>query len=270
MLKVRIDTHTEIPYPIGLVKNRLDGCYTFDQAKTRGRPNTKVTMDPLTKSEFAFSRLRDAVVSGELKPGDWVRAEDWGIRLGLSETPVREAIGRLEGLGLVEMYPHRGARVKARTRDHVIETYLIRTALEVLAARQAIERTDDAAYEQLLANVERLTGEMAREQAKGNVDGVRDLNRQVHMTVYAAAGLPRLLALIEGLWAVYPFDSLTVLPGRPESALAEHNQILEAIRTRDATRVADAFEEHLGSAQQILMQEEIPGISFDEAASAAD
>lgn len=218
-------------------------------------------MDPLTKSEFAFSRLRDAVVSGELKPGDWVRAEDWADRLGLSETPVREALGRLEGLGLVKIFPHRGAQVKERTREHVIETYLIRAALEVLAARQAIERTNDEEYQELLQTAEDLTDEMVKEQSAGNVDRVRELNRELHMAIYSAAGLPRLLALIEGLWAVYPFDTLTVIPRRGDSALNEHRQILEAIRSRDADKLAKAFEEHLGSAQRLLMGAEIPGVA---------
>jgi len=227
----------------------------------QSEPAPCLLMDPLTKSEFAFSTLRAAVVNGELKPGDWIRAEDWAARLGLSETPVREALGRLEGLGLVDIRPHRGAQVKSRTRDHVIETYSIRTALEVQAARLAIERTNDKEYQVLLAAIEQLTGEMASEQAAGDVEKIRELNRQIHMTIYAAAGLPRMLALIEGLWAVYPFDTLTVMQGRTERALQEHQEILEAVRARDSDRLAVAFEEHLHAAQGVLMQGEIPGVT---------
>jgi DNA-binding GntR family transcriptional regulator len=212
----------------------------------------------LTKAEFVLARLRDAVTSGELRPGDWIRADQWADKLGLSETPVREAISRLEGLGLVDILPHRGARVKARTREHVVETYIIRTALEAMAARAAVERTSDDEYARLVSKIEDLTERMAKAVEQGNVPLVRGINRDIHMSIYEASSLPRLVALIQGLWAVYPFDTLEAFTDRPKASLKEHALITEALKARDAARLAGAVEAHLAAAQSLLAGMSLP------------
>jgi DNA-binding GntR family transcriptional regulator len=214
--------------------------------------------DPRTKAEFVLAQLRDAVTSGELRPGDWIRADQWAEKLGLSETPVREAISRLQGLGLVDIFPHRGARVKARTREHVMETYIIRRALEVAAARAAIEHASDDEHARLVAKIEGLTERMAKAVAQGNVPLVRGINRDIHMSIYEASSLPRLVALIKGLWAVYPFDTLEAATGRPKASLKEHALITEALKERNAARLAGAVERHLAAAQSLLAGMSLP------------
>jgi DNA-binding GntR family transcriptional regulator len=214
--------------------------------------------DPQTKAEFVLAQLRDAVTSGELGPGDWIRADQWAEKLGLSETPVREAISRLEGLGLVEIFPHRGARVKARTREHVIETYVIRRALEAAAARAAVERAADGDFARLVVKIDDLTARMAKAIERSDVALLRRINRDIHMSIYEASRMPRLVALIKGLWAVYPFDTLEGDVERPKASFAEHLLICEALRARDPAGLAAAVENHLTAAQLLLTRMPLP------------
>lgn len=215
-------------------------------------------MDPLTKTEFAMSQLRDAITSGKLRPGDWIRADQWADRMGLSETPVREALSRLEGLGLVEIFPHRGARVTTRTREHIVETYVMRSALEGAAARAAIERTSDEQLNELIARVDDLTERMGQAVEDGDVARIREINHEIHWLLYDAAALPRLTALIKGLWAIYPFDTLDGAKDRPAAALKEHITIRDALRSRDARALQQAVEQHLAAAQMLIAEMPLP------------
>lgn len=217
-----------------------------------------------TKNELAFSLLRDAIVSGELSPGQWIPVEEWAERLGVSQTPVREALRRLEAQGLVEIHVHRGARVTTRTHQHLLETYHMRAALESLAARLAVERLSDEEFADLLQTVESITEEMDQAERAGDMSLVRSKNRDLHMAIYRAAGMPRLYLLIENLWATYPFDTLSLLPGRPAEAMKEHRKLLEAIRTRDPDTVAEAMGQHMKSAQRILMEVDLTELAQEQ------
>ena len=208
-----------------------------------------------TKVYEVFLALRAAIVEGRLAPGDRIRAGAWADLFGTSHIPVREALQRLEAEGLVVIEPHRGARVIAPTPEDVVETYLMRTALESLAAKVALERLTDDNFNVLLRELEGLTEKMAGAGASGDVPLLRQSHRRLHMTLYRAGGLPRLAALIESLWAVYPFRSLNPAPQRIERGLRDHQRLLEALRTRDATAVSKEIEEHLRSTQQALLQD---------------
>ncbi|MEX0683379.1 MAG: GntR family transcriptional regulator [Dehalococcoidia bacterium] len=211
------------------------------------------TPDFRTKAEFAFIYLRNAIISGRIPSGEWVRVDDWANRLEVSQTPVREALSRLEAQGLVAIHPHRGAQVMERTPEHVRETYLMRAALESLAARTAIERADDQEFAALIDRLTDLTHQMEWAAKADDLVHFSDINQSLHMALYAASGLPRLVALIEILWATYPFvDSLGVSPGRLTSALREHEQLLDAVRGRDAGAVEAAVAEHLRAAEEQL------------------
>lgn len=207
-----------------------------------------------TKNDLVFTALWDAISSGELAPGDWIRTAEWAEKLDVSQTPVREALRRLEAQGLVEILPHRGARVTSHTLEHIVETFHIRMALESLAARLAIERSDDEEFRELVARTEALTSEMEEAVARNDVTKCRQMNQELHFTLYRAAKMPRLLALIEGLWVTYPFDTLNLQPDRPRQTLTDHWRLLEVMKRRDPQEMARAMEEHLRSGLETLLR----------------
>jgi GntR family transcriptional regulator, carbon starvation induced regulator len=98
---------------------------------------------PTTRSQWAEDRLREAILTGELEPGERINASDLAEQWSVSVTPLREAIQRLAGDGLVEVLPQRGARVTAPSLAEVSQIYELRLLLEPLALRQSLEASDD-------------------------------------------------------------------------------------------------------------------------------
>ncbi|MCI2420803.1 GntR family transcriptional regulator [Saccharopolyspora sp. K220] len=200
-------------------------------------------MQPLytSKTELVTSMLRELIVTGELEAGTSLRQRDLATRLGVSPTPVREALRRLESEGLVTTDQHRSATVAESWLDATEENYLIRAALESLAAKLAAKRISAeqlAAIEQINAQIVELADDSL---AYGT------LNRDFHFGIYQAAGTPVLLSLMRMLWQAMP-DGPKVVRSHRESA-AEHAAIIEALRDGDAERAGELTYTHIvGSA----------------------
>ncbi len=204
-----------------------------------------------TKTDSVFESLKAAIINGDLKPGDWIRNSDWADRLNVSPIPVREALRRLEAQGLVEIGAHKGARVTSQTDAHVEETYLIRIALESLAAREALEDISDEAFAALLQEVEALTARLEGQIRARNLPAALSANFDIHMALYRKAGLPRLVSMIENLWATYPFGSSNWPEARWESMLVDHRRYLEVLRQRDPEKMGDETQRHIRHARDL-------------------
>lgn len=193
-----------------------------------------------------------------MKPGDWIRNSDWAVRLNVSPIPVREALRRLEAQGLVEIGAHKGARVTSLTDTHVEETYLIRTALESLAARRALEELSGDAFKRLLKEVESLTASLEKHIHARNLPATLNANFDIHMAVYRKAGLPRLVSMIENLWATYPFGAPNWPDHRWEAMLLDHRRFLEVLKERDPQKMGAETERHIRHARDLRVPPQAP------------
>src|SRR5437763_1719288 len=147
-------------------------------------------------ADQVYERLREQIVTGSRAPGDRVDPTEVADELGVSRTPVREAILRLDAEGLVERLPYRGVVVSAIDPAGVAEVAALRLQLETLAARTAVPRLTDAD----LARMHELHGRLGQEMAGADAqESFRALNREFHLTLYRAAGAPLLLRHIEEL-----------------------------------------------------------------------
>jgi DNA-binding GntR family transcriptional regulator len=164
---------------------------------------------------------------------------------------VREALRRLEAQGLVEIGAHKGARVTSQTDAHVEETYLIRIALESLAARLALEGISNEAFEALVREVEALTAQLEAQIGARNLTAALIANYEIHMALYRKAGLPRLVSMIENLWATYPFGSTSWPESRWDSMLADHRRYLEVLRERDSEKMGEETQRHIRHARDL-------------------
>lgn len=196
-------------------------------------------MQPLytSKTELVTSMLRELIVTGELQAGTSLRQRDLATRLGVSPTPVREALRRLESEGLVTTDAHRSATVTESSLDAKEENYLIRAALESLAAQLAANRITGqqlTAIEEINAQIVDLDDEDGR---------YGQLNRDFHFGIYQAAASPVLLSLMRMLWQSMP-DGPKVVRSNRESA-AEHAAIIEALRTGDSRRASELTHAHI-------------------------
>lgn len=222
-----------------------------------------------TKNSLVEEAIRRAILDGEVAPGDWLRPDDWSQRLGVSPTPVREALQRLEAQGLVAVYPHRGAQVAGFDLSDFIEMYHIRAALEGLGVYLAVERTKGDAHQALIAKLTAINEAMIAAGRESRWADVRRGNHDFHMAIYAAAGSPRLEQMIRNLWITFPWESLTStmaeMPGRLATVNKEHNEMIDAVRRGDPKPAGDLMARHVeASAEGLLRHAERVGMPLWE------
>lgn len=194
-------------------------------------------------------RLLQDIFSGRYPPNSRIVETRVARELGTSQAPVREALRGLEALGLVEIPPFRGARVRRPSAPELLEAYAVRSELEALGARLGVPRmTDDD-----LAELEGLGEEMQRAAALGDRHDVAVADASFHARLLALAGN----ATLERVWrSLEPYSRtyITLLaPGADAHWTADlHPSILRALRTRDAEQVVVALRRHFDEASAHL------------------
>lgn len=196
-----------------------------------------------TMAEAALHALQDAILAGELAPGAPLRLEELADSLEMSISPVREAVRRLEALGLAVHVPHRGARVAELAIDDLRDTYEVRLALETVAVRRAAERfteRDEAAARRRL-------DEYRAAAERGDEAGARAAHTAFHFTLYATSGSAWLLRLIRPAYENCERYRALSLPvrGGPQDREREHLRILDACAGRDPETAATELARHL-------------------------
>ena len=206
-----------------------------------------------TMAEAALERLREAIILGELTPGTPLRLEDLGRSLGMSISPIREAVRRLEALGLAEHVPHHGAKVVAVDLEELRELFSIRLALETMAVRRAAElfdAEDEHAARSHLA-------ELDSARRSGDARAAVHAHTAFHFTLYEAARSGWLLRLIRPAWdSCERYRPVLLGAGSPQDRHAELDQeLLGACAMHDPDRSAAALHAHLELATDIYRVE---------------
>ncbi len=199
----------------------------------------------LTANE-AFETIRNKILTGRIKPGDRLHEGELATELGLSRTPVREAIRRLESDGLVVHEPHRGVTVNRLDNQAVSELYTIREVLEATAAALAAQHASEmeiAALSDLLAR---------QKPDDANPAEASRLNRIFHRAICDGAHNRYLNRTLDGLAQSMALLGRTTLslPGRQAEAIGEHTAILDAIARRDPAGAEAAARKHIRSAHK--------------------
>lgn len=198
-----------------------------------------------------FNALHRRIIAGEVRPGEWLRQEDVASHLGVSMTPVREALDQLVAAGLAERVPYRGVRVIELTHDEMLDAYGLRILLEPLAARHASE----SATPRGVLELKRLLAETLDLLRLEDMSRLREVSRQFHAQVVAMSGSP-LLARLYGIaaakfpdWMLY--EAMFRHPEALEESLrkeqAQHRAILDAIASHNPDAAAHAALEHIHS-----------------------
>ena len=194
-----------------------------------------------TTHEWVRDNLRRAIVAGALAPGERLVQTDLAERMGVSVTPLREALRDLVGEGLVRLDPHRGATVREVDVDEAREVYELRLVLEPMAARLAAER----ATEEEIAAAERLQAAM---DAETDPQRGLQLNQDFHLLLIDAARSPQLAGILRGLRAV---SAIHLAAAAREGGYQvgtrnrDHHEILAALRRRDAEAAGRLMADHL-------------------------
>ncbi len=192
--------------------------------------------------DIVLETLKEEILSGKLKPGDSLNTLELSKRLGVSRTPIREALNHLTLIGLAEYEPYRGCFVRSLSVEEILEIYFIRGALAGIAARLAVANIGDEDKEYL----SQLCDEMDSLLEAGEQDLMLEKNAQFHDTIQKAAQSPRLETLIQQFYTQseqYRHLALE-LPGRYEEVCAEHRRILRAVQENDGEAAEKYSREH--------------------------
>lgn len=205
-----------------------------------------------TMAEAALVELQEAIVSGELKPGTPLRLEALADSLGMSISPVREAVRQLESLGLAVHEPHRGARVSELAIEDLHDTYEVRLALETLAVRRAAKRFGSAEAEAARGHLARYAS--ARE--RGDWREARQAHTDFHFSLYAASGSEWLLRLIRPAWEnCERYRAVSLRDKTWRDREQEHEEILEACIRHDPEAAAAALHRHLALTANLVARQ---------------
>jgi DNA-binding GntR family transcriptional regulator len=191
----------------------------------------------------AFDVIRHALVSGQILPGDIYSASALATRLGVSTSPVREAMLTLVNQGLMEAVRNRGYRVVAMSEHDLDEVHEMRLLLEVPGAEKAAAQVGDTD----LAALEEIITEIEAAATDGDIVRFLDADRRFHLDLLGLTGNRRLVDTVGGLrdqTRLYGLQRLARQGGLVESA-REHRDILAAITARDTGRLGDIMREHL-------------------------
>ena len=207
------------------------------------------TMQPITStnlSTLAFERLEQAIMSGELKPGERLSEVTLARRYGISRGPLREAIGRLEGRNLVERQANQGARVVSLDQAQILDLLVIRESLEGMACRLAATRMKPAELKRLQRMIEGHAQDEQVVAGKGYFQGGGDMD--FHYRIVRASRNDRLIKMLdEDLYSLLRLfrQRLSTAPGRPAQALEEHRAVLAALEARDPDAAEAAMRTHI-------------------------
>lgn len=209
-----------------------------------------MTKAGVTATETVVSSLRGMLTSGALVPGQQFIQEDLAESFGVSRVPIREALKILEGEGLVTYHPNRGYFVTELSAADLRELYRIREILEAEALTLAVAEVSDAD----IADIDVMLKNVTQAAALGDVRALTEANRAFHFAIIELSGRHRLSRLIGQLWdasdiyrTVYFRD-----PVNRKRINAEHQEIIDALRARDAQALIAAQNHHRDQAVTAL------------------
>ena len=204
-------------------------------------------------AEAALERLREAIIMGELTPGTPLRLEDLARSLGMSISPIREAVRQLEALGLAEHVPHHGAKVMGLDVEELRELFSIRLALETMALRRAAVLFEPADEQAARAHLDAYDDARHRRDTRAAVNA----HTAYHFALYDAARSNWLLRLIRPAWdSCERYRPVLLAEGEVQDRHEELDvELLDACAAHEPDRVAAALREHLELATAIYAVE---------------
>ncbi|NPV92642.1 MAG: GntR family transcriptional regulator [Firmicutes bacterium] len=201
--------------------------------------------------EIVFETLREAIITGVLKPGERLMEVQLAEEMGVSRTPVREAIRKLELEGFVVMVARKGAYVAGISLKDITDVFEIRAALEGLAASLAADR----ASEEELEEMERAVANRWVYLENTDLSSLVETDSEFHDILYRASRNQKLINILSNLREqIDRFRAVSLAsPGRGREALEEHKKIVEAISIRDPELALKLGQEHIENAENALL-----------------
>lgn len=206
-----------------------------------------------------LEKLMDWIMDGKLIMGEKLNTEELARQLGVSRMPIREALSRLEKMGLAESVPFVGVKLVSLTKEDIYQIYLMRQALEPLVALQACENVTEEDLEELRA----IHQEYVQIVTEPKIDAKKVYlqNRKFHFCIYEISGMTRICGIIESLWNTLSFFKLIYgreVLGKPDGVkkmIAEHQGYIDDLEKHDADNLKRSLYDNLEKRIQGIVAE---------------
>lgn len=194
-----------------------------------------------TVSDSVYRWIKNAIIQGDFKPGEHIAQESLTKKLGVSRTPVRDAMKRLEAEGLLVSKPHCGSVVFQMTEEHLHEVYDVRILIEQYCAARTCMKASDKD----IRKIEEINLQMIDQVH--SMKNFMELDRQFHSMLCILSGCSNSLEILDSLWAKCDsFKSIYYsLEGKTNDTLSEHARIVQALKDRDIETAKQAIDYHL-------------------------
>lgn len=199
-------------------------------------------------SDEVAAHLRAAIMSGALRPGTFVRLDETAAALGVSITPVREALRTLRGEGMVELEPNRGHVVSAFTRDDIADIFWLQATIATEIAANAARRIT----EPVIVELDRLTDQLAEAVATGDADAIALAEFLFHREFNRAAGRTKLAWFLLNAARYLPVRIYAADPQWGEAAVANHRELIAALRDKNIDEVVRQTRQQFDDAAERL------------------
>lgn len=205
-------------------------------------------------SQLAYSAIHSSIISGEFARGQRLREEQLALLVGVSRTPIREALRRLDAEGLVEFTPNRGARVTAWSSQELHELYEMRAMLEGYGARLTATRVSTEALAELDTLARRM--EALSRRGASAADELTIANGQFHRALVQASGNAQLDTLVRSMMDVSLITRTfqRYSSSRMRASTAQHTEIVEALKAGDAEWAESVMRTHILAARSTVLQ----------------
>ena len=216
-------------------------------------PKFEVKMDEfLPLRDVVFNTLRQAILRGELKPGERLMEIQLANKLGVSRTPIREAIRKLELEGLVLMIPRKGAEVAKITEKNMLDVLEVRRALEELAVKLACERITEEEIQELKDAADAFQKTLSEK----DITKIAEADEAFHDVIFKSTGNDRLIQLLNSLREQMYRYRLEYLKREEyhSQLLEEHQQIIDRITRKDQSEAAELIDRHIGNQVDVMLE----------------
>ncbi len=201
-------------------------------------------------SDEVASYLRQAIMAGEIAPGESVRAEALGDQLDVSATPVREALHSLRVEGFLDLAPRKGFAVAPLTADDIRDIYEAHALIAGELAARAAARVDNAQ----LAALRKVHESLIESARTGATERLEQLNHEFHRGLYLIAGSERLRWALSSFVKYVPSAFYSQIDGWPETTAADHGEIFEALQNRDPEKARSLMAQHIRNSGEKLAE----------------
>ena len=199
----------------------------------------------------AYLVIKKEIIRGNYQPGDRLKETALADQLGISRTPVREAMRKLEIDGLVEYIPQKGIIVAGYDQDELAEIFEVRTLLEVMIVRRAAEKITDVILEKLKQNIQRF-------KAEEDPETILEITEEFNELIYEASQYSKLVSLMRDTREYFKRVRVSnhTNPIRRKDAIREHEMIVLALEQRDVDLAEKYTLDHIKSSRQFTLPQQ--------------